>query len=119
MTLFPTLVKPRRKPRKLMQVMDAGEPGVRLRCKACEHETGWVSVAYRGEAIGNETLSHSQARKGWPCPYCNADTPPLAEVISDECYCVGCDPSGESKAAYVAACEASDKACREAMAVRA
>lgn len=59
------LSKPRRKPRKLMHVCDAG-PGdeeedlVRFRCARCDHETEWM------------LMKTAEAKRGIPCPACNA-----------------------------------------------
>ena len=63
-------VKPRAGRRVLMHVVDAGYSdgyhyaftgaAVRLRCRVCGHDTGWVP-----EAPGD--------RKGRPCPACNEE----------------------------------------------
>lgn len=59
---------PRAKPRKLMHVCDAGgcssEDGtgalVRMACRRCGHETGWMVL---------ETVT--AAKRGIPCQKCN------------------------------------------------
>ncbi|KJS38257.1 MAG: hypothetical protein VR70_10510 [Rhodospirillaceae bacterium BRH_c57] len=57
--------RPRRKPRVMMHVYDAGEvPGmgcaICLRCARCGHDTDWVLM---------RTLSED--KRGRPCPNCN------------------------------------------------
>jgi hypothetical protein len=63
---------PRKQPRKLMHVIDAGDSGcvmepktafiAKFKC-ACGYESGWLQV--------NTT---TEARRGLPCPACNPDT---------------------------------------------
>lgn len=59
-------VRPRRKPRVMMHVVDARNPecdenpSVRLMCSKCQHETDWV-----------EFPTVTEARRGSPCPDCN------------------------------------------------
>lgn len=78
--MFEALRPPRAKPRVLMHVSDAGQvhcgdqedlgkPMCRMRCRRCEHETGWLVF---------ENLT--QAKRGIPCPNCSAsgDEPPGA-----------------------------------------
>jgi len=62
--------KPRKKPRKLMHVIDAGggdcggmergEHLLRFGCGACKHETEWQTVK-----------NISEGKRGIPCPKCN------------------------------------------------
>lgn len=68
--LFDMPPKPRRKPRKLMHVYDAGDCGfdagkvsVRFRCDRCGHKTDW------------QFHMMSEAKRGIPCPTCNAKVP--------------------------------------------
>lgn len=61
-------VKPRAKPRKLMQVVDAGmfpdgKPCIQFICPHCGHDTDWIYDEW--------TLSEN--RRGQPCPDCNKD----------------------------------------------
>jgi hypothetical protein len=67
--MFAELKPPRKAPEKLMHVCDAGgccdEDGsgamVRMQCKRCGHETGWLYLA-----------TVTEAKRGKPCPVCNA-----------------------------------------------
>jgi len=61
--------KPRRPPRQLMHVSDAGDSCsddsddaviAKFACKRCGHETDWIE-------LGTVT----EARRGIPCPCCN------------------------------------------------
>lgn len=71
--LFPGTKPPRKRPRKLMHVCDAGvaccsddydrESMVRFLCARCGHESEWVQ------------MRDSHARRGVPCPHCNSDGP--------------------------------------------
>ena len=60
--LFPK--PPRRAPRVLMHVIDAGHQGgkpiVRLECKKCSYVSPWLQV---------DTVT--EAKRGIPCPKCN------------------------------------------------
>lgn len=62
--LFDAEQAPRRKPRVMMHVVDAGEgfdrPLVELQCRRCGHNTGWVPMR-----------TVSEDRRGRPCPKCN------------------------------------------------
>ena len=67
--MFAELKPPRQTPKKLMHVSDAGgcceEDGggamVRMQCKRCGYESGWLF-------LGTVT----EAKRGKPCPVCNA-----------------------------------------------
>ena len=63
--LFPREQMPRRKPRKLMHVIDAGGCGeghhVQFKCKHCGHDDGW--------GIYDNTIT--ELKRGMPCPKCN------------------------------------------------
>lgn len=69
-TLFDLPPKPRRQPRKMMHVCDAGDCGcsigdseshsVRFACRRCGHETDWVQVR-----------NVTEGKRGMPCPKCN------------------------------------------------
>ena len=68
--MFAELKPPRKAPEKLMHVSDAAseccsEDGegvmVRLQCKRCKHETDWLIFA-----------TITEAKRGKPCPKCNA-----------------------------------------------
>lgn len=65
--LFPETVPARSKPRVLMHVSDAAGDGgktiCRMQCRKCEAETEWL-----------EFRSVSEAKRGIPCPPCNADS---------------------------------------------
>lgn len=77
--MFAELKPPRKAPEKLMHVCDAAgcceEDGtgamVRMECKRCGHETGWLYLA-----------TVTEAKRGKPCPVCNA-TPNAALTGSD------------------------------------
>lgn len=63
--------RPRRRPRVMMHVTDAGElpngkRGVHFKCGHCGFDEGWTELA--------ETVS--AAKRGRPCPNCNEDRPP-------------------------------------------
>lgn len=66
--MFAELKPPRQKPKKLMHVCDASggcnEDGsgamVRMSCKLCGHETGWLYLP-----------TVTEAKRGKPCPNCN------------------------------------------------
>lgn len=62
--------KPRQKPRNLMHVVDAGSEMIKLECKHCGHNTGWIKFA--------ETVS--AYKRGIPCPKCNEPGEPQHEV---------------------------------------
>ena len=69
--MFQELKPPRKAPQKLMHVCDVGgcceEDGsgemVRMSCKRCGYESRWL---YLG--------SVTEAKRGKPCPVCNANT---------------------------------------------
>ena len=69
LALFANL--PRDRPRIVrMHVVDAGgNYDVHLKCSTCGHDAGWVNL----EQLG---LTISQAKRGVPCPVCNATGPP-------------------------------------------
>ena len=56
--------KPRRKPRKLMDVVDAGQANwgkvIRFKCSHCGHDTGWM----------DDEQSVSTNKRGIACPIC-------------------------------------------------
>ena len=58
-------VKPRRKPRVMMHVSDAGNgPGcqiIRFECTKCGHDTDWME----------DVRNVSENKRGMPCPKCN------------------------------------------------
>lgn len=61
--MFPKIDSPRR---VLMHVFDAGNlaggsKGIRFRCRACGHDTGWIP----------DDCTVSQNKRGRPCPTCN------------------------------------------------
>ncbi len=61
--MFPKIYAPRK---VRMHVLDAGElagggKGIRFRCDACGHDTGWIP--------DHHTVSSN--KKGRPCPECN------------------------------------------------
>jgi DNA-directed RNA polymerase subunit RPC12/RpoP len=61
----PETPKPRKKPRKLMHVYDAGpaEDGqcmVVFLCGRCDHKTDWLLAK-----------NVTEAKRGMPCPKCN------------------------------------------------
>lgn len=60
MQLFTKDQAPRRKPRHLMHVEDAGD-GILLKCVHCGHSTGWIVA----------TLTVTEYKRGIPCPECN------------------------------------------------
>jgi len=53
---------PRKPPRALMHVVDAGDRCIRFRCPRCSHDTGWLEWDNRV----------TKAKRGLPCPVCNA-----------------------------------------------
>ena len=62
-----TGITPRRQPRVMMHVTDAGmfpdgKAAIKFKCNRCEHDTGWIY----------DTDSVSQNKRGRPCPECNA-----------------------------------------------
>lgn len=67
--MFAELKPPRKAPEKLMHVSDArgdccGEDDgavVRMQCRRCGHETDWLHFA-----------TTTEAKRGKPCPVCNA-----------------------------------------------
>lgn len=67
--MFADLKPPRKAPTKLMHVSDAtgqccdddNGATVRMRCKRCGHQTGWLDF-----------LTLTEAKRGIPCPKCNA-----------------------------------------------
>lgn len=59
--LFTRAEAPRRPPRKLMHVVDAGDGCINLECKHCGHNTGWIK----------ETETTTRYRRGLPCPECS------------------------------------------------
>lgn len=75
--LFPKLVPPRRKPRVLMHVWDAGPNpnsldedggGIAIfECSKCKHQTDWLSFR-----------TFTEAKRGIPCERCNLPSPPAA-----------------------------------------
>jgi len=76
--MFGHAPKPRKKPSKLMHVIDAGqdcscEVGgiqvVKFGCQRCGHETDWV-----------EMPNVTSAKRGVPCPVCN----PAEEEVCEE-----------------------------------
>lgn len=60
------LERPKRRTRgQLMHVCDAGHENgliVKMRCGRCRHESGWLRF---------DTVT--EAKRGLPCPKCNAD----------------------------------------------
>lgn len=61
--------KPRKKRERLMHVCDAnseepGEQHIRYCCQRCGYESGWETAA-----------SVTEAKRGKPCPNCNATKP--------------------------------------------
>jgi DNA-directed RNA polymerase subunit RPC12/RpoP len=58
--------KPRRPPRVMMHVVDAGQseggPIICFGCTKCGHNTDWIE----------DDQSVSQNKKGRPCPECNS-----------------------------------------------
>ncbi|WP_299947960.1 hypothetical protein [uncultured Microbulbifer sp.] len=61
-----TGIKPRRPPRVMMRVLDAGHDGagrhaIEFKCRKCGYETGWVR--------SDESIS--EIKRGRPCPECN------------------------------------------------
>ena len=72
--MFADLKPPRQAPRKLMHVCDASgcceEDGtgamVRMKCPRCDHETEWLYLR-----------TVTEAKRGLPCPKCNAGQPAL------------------------------------------
>lgn len=73
--LFPELVPPRRAPRVLMRVADAGPPGAVFECAKCGHRTDWLRVWYAGSENPREEgeMTMSEAKRGIPCPKCNGE----------------------------------------------
>lgn len=77
--MFAELTPPRKAPKKLMHVSDASgcctDEGdgamVRMQCKRCGHETGWLHLA-----------TVTEAKRGKPCPVCNA--PPTQKVSGSQ-----------------------------------
>lgn len=59
--------RPRRSPRVMMHVIDAGDGCesaiARFRCGRCGHETDWQDVR-----------TTTEGRRGVPCPKCNPET---------------------------------------------
>jgi len=57
--------KPRRNPRVMMHVIDAGTDGcndvIHFECRKCGHDTGWI--------IDTKTVTEN--KRGVPCPKCN------------------------------------------------
>lgn len=51
---------PRRKPRKLMHVCDAGDDCAKFHCGHCGYTSAWLYF---------ETVT--EAKRGIPCPQCN------------------------------------------------
>lgn len=51
---------PRRKPRVLMRVSDAGDGRAQFTCSKCGHVSEWLEV---------DTVT--EAKRGLPCPNCN------------------------------------------------
>jgi|GEM_PF-1351156 len=44
-----------------MRVADAGDGMIRFRCRACDHDTGWIE----------DRWTITENRRGQPCPHCN------------------------------------------------
>jgi len=65
--LFPELTVPRKPPRQMMHVIDAGDCIARYKCAKCGAETGWLDFANR-----------TAAKRGVPCESCNASAALLA-----------------------------------------
>ena len=63
--------KPRRAPRVMMKVIDAGDQGdveiVQMKCKKCGHETGWIPASKPWS---------KDKWEGRPCPVCNKAVTP-------------------------------------------
>lgn len=61
----PTGVKPRRAPRVMMHVVEAGQSNsgkvIQFECSKCGHNTDWV----------DDEKSISENKRGQPCPKCN------------------------------------------------
>lgn len=60
-------LKPRRRPRVMMHVVDGGifpdgKPCIQFECNRCGHNTGHIY----------DTKSVSENKRGTPCPVCNA-----------------------------------------------
>lgn len=60
--LFPETKPPRKKPRKLMHVSDAGD-GVLMECAHCGYNSGWFHT--------DKTVT--ELKRGLPCPECNKE----------------------------------------------
>lgn len=58
-------IKPRRSPRTMMRVVDAGQSAhgmvIQFECGKCGHNTGWIK----------DEKTVSENRRGMPCPECN------------------------------------------------
>ncbi len=60
LSLFPDMPKPpRRKPRRLMHLIDWGSGMALFRCR-CGYDSGWVAAG-----------KFSDDKRGRPCPMCN------------------------------------------------
>ncbi len=61
----PTGSKPRRTPRVMMHVVEAGQGNsgkvIQFECSKCGHSTGWIE----------DDKSISKNKRGTPCPQCN------------------------------------------------
>ena len=81
--LFETPRRPRSKPRRLMRLCDAGEPGLHMRCHRCGHDGGW--------------WSENADRLGVPCPFCDGSEPPAGVVLQmvEYCRCDACRAARE------------------------
>jgi DNA-directed RNA polymerase subunit RPC12/RpoP len=53
---------PRRSPRVLMHVCDAGDDVVQFRCSTCGCRSKWLTG-----------MSVTEAKRGLPCPKCNGE----------------------------------------------
>lgn len=73
--LFSKYEIPRRPPRKMMHVADAGHlpggsKGIRFKCSHCGHDTGWIA----------DEWTITENRRGHPCPVCNGPFPRRCET---------------------------------------
>lgn len=58
----------RKRPRKLMHVVDGGSDCVHFVCGHCGHDNGWIEWVFEYEGI-----TVTKAKRSIPCPKCEGE----------------------------------------------
>ena len=69
--LIPRPKTPRKAPRVLAKMRDAGDPGILFGCECGWEE--WVPATFRDDRREKQPgeVGMTEARRGYPCPDCN------------------------------------------------